>query len=181
MKLNYIYLILLFMLSGCELIPDLERDNPNDKSSENFTGEDLPIDLSIQEIDYVFSYVTNGGSGFSPSSKTYVKIVLKNNGESDLEAVTATVSTTSNLVDLSKENFPIRFENIFGEFPANEEIQGKLYDEQGEIIPCPNDLSYSFYIEISSTATIGEQVNFTINLKEKYNRTWSDSFTITIQ
>lgn len=180
MKLNYIFLIFLFVFAGCELIPDIERDNIYD---ENYTGDNsvLPIDFTIKDVDYVFSYVTNGGSGFSPSSKTYVKIVLLNNCRFDLEDVTATISTSSNLVTLSNSNFPIRFENYLGIFPANEEIQGKLFDSQGEIIPCPNDLPYSFYIEISSTATVGAKVNFTINLKEKFNRTWSDNFNITIQ
>jgi molybdopterin biosynthesis enzyme MoaB len=69
-----IFLILLFVCAGCELIPDLERDNIYD---ENYSGDNsvLPIDFTIKDVDYVFSYVTNGGTGFSPSSKTYVKIV----------------------------------------------------------------------------------------------------------
>lgn len=180
MKLNYIFLFFIFVFSGCELIPDLERDNVYD---ENYSGDNsvLPIDFTIKKVDYVFSYVTNGGSGFSPSSKTYVKIVLLNNCKFDLEDVTATISTSSNLVTLSNSNFPIRFKDYLGNFPANEEIQGKLYNSQGEAIPCPNDLPYSFYIEISSSATKGEQISFKINLKEKFNRTWSDEFKITIQ
>ncbi|MBN2777869.1 MAG: hypothetical protein JXR36_09510 [Bacteroidales bacterium] len=178
---HIIYFILISLIfSGCELIPDLERDNIND---ENYSGDKsaLPIQITFKEVGYVFSYVTNSGSGFSPSSKTYVKIVLLNNCSFDLEDVTATVSTTNSHVLLSTADFPIHFSNYLGRFPSKEELQGKLLDSHNEPIPSPNTLPYSFYIEISSSATIGEQIMFTLNVTEKDNRTWSNKFFITIE
>jgi hypothetical protein len=110
-----------------------------------------------------------------------VKINLQNKTISDLENVSAVVSTSSSSVSLSTTNFPIYFKNSYGIFASNEERQGKLYSQNNDIIEAPNGLPYSFYIEISSAASKGDIISFKIEVTEKQGRQWQDTFEITIE
>lgn len=168
---HIIFLILIaFSFSGCELFPDLERDNHNDEKSENYRDNN---DKKTYELEFDHYDFYNSWNKFEPGEIVSLKLYVKNTGTATIKNVQGYVKTSSNYIsNLTSEELyfpPDGYQHI----APNEIVQGLTYYHNS------NDRTINF--KIANQTPSGERITFTLELKDIENREWNLSFEITIQ
>jgi len=143
MKIFSLISICFILLNGCEVIPDLERDNINDVNGNNYS----PISNSVVAFNKykVLSDNNNGGipqsynnNGIVNSGETVsMEIILKNTGTTTAKNITAKYTiSNSNIVSLSTVGvFGDIYSNSLSTFGAEHlQISLKSTTPQGTII-----------------------------------------------
>ncbi len=152
-------LIIALSLSGCELIPDLKRDNPDDQKGINYTTH-------LIEFDH---YDISNQINPEPGATIGLKIYIKNIGTGTLSNVKGIITTESQYItELTNDSLYFSFDGVNEQIEPNQIVQGWQSSVD------------SIGFKISKEAPVGSKISFNLNLKDNKNRSWTVNFSIDV-
>lgn len=163
-----------FLLSCDKIIPDLERNNPNDL-------KDGAPRLAISEVN-----ILNGSGQLTTArvgSTVYINVAIIHYGQSGSGIV---IKDTKGVFSSDKSNLlhnitpafgtPISFYNSI----ANRETDLTVGQTAYAVAFPQNYGTYAFRCDIDPNASRGEEIKFKVELTDNANRRWQDEFKIII-
>jgi hypothetical protein len=176
--------IVLILITGFSLTGCLKRDNPLDANNPANVQNAKTV-LSIQSVEVASKADTHIGdtpdNTYLPNDNIWLEIHLFNSGNFSAQHLTGQISSGSNLINIipiqSGLQLHFREDIIASGSTAFGEIMSA--DEQTFSFG-PDDNSYAVNFQISSTAVIGDVVNFSLVVKDINNNQWTLPFSITI-
>jgi hypothetical protein len=178
MKHKIYFILIALIFSGCELIPDLERDNPNDEQSENYNGGSNNNNNDKPNIEFsrIVSHFTNY-NGVVAGETVYFQVYVKNISEIQANKVRAIISTNSDKISGFSPTDEIKFQtdalNDFV-FPENEALGVHTNNYSNW------EQNYTIEFTINDDVSSGTVISFQIDIDDEDNNQWEDSFTITV-
>lgn len=106
MKTLSLLSICFILLSACEIIPDLERDNINDVNSSNYN----PIQNSIIKFEKYNLIDDGNGNGIIEGETVYLEVVLKNTGTTVAKNISASYVINNPNVYSYQNSWPLFYD-----------------------------------------------------------------------
>jgi|LSQX01.1.fsa_nt_gb hypothetical protein len=182
---NFIPIFFLLAFVSCEIIPDLERDNPLDANNDS----NLSLEKTILEIKDIYvasrpnSVMGNDvNQTIFPGDEVYLELQISNNGKFDAEKLRATLTGTSQFATIVpiSTGFYISFHGGAVETILKGRSGFGLITNGSSEISAPNSNSYVCHLIISPIAPSNISIPFSLNIKDIRNNEWQLPFEIYI-
>ncbi len=183
MKYLLLFSIVVLMFTGCEkIIPDLPRDNLNDTLNPDYDfylNKYSQLEYSKFEItDEVVPYGETPNNQINKGEYIYLLVYVKNTGNYKAEVVRGTIKTNSSYITSGYGEELIFADGIYPN--SYYDYVSPNTDATARKGSYYYDVFYSISFQVSNTIPSGTTVTFNIEMEDKLNNQWTDSFDVTV-
>jgi len=186
MKYLLLFFLVALMFIGCEkIIPDLPRDNLNDTLNPDYDfylNKYSQLEYSKFEItDEVVPYGETPNNQINKGEYIYLLVYVKNTGNYKAEVVRGTIKTSSSYITYAYGTFGQELIFADGIYPNSYyDFVSPNTDATARKSSYYNDVFYSISFQVSNTIPSGTIITFNLEMKDKLNNQWTDSFDVTV-
>lgn len=178
--------LLLFVTSCDKIIPDLPRDNPLDTTGSTNTNDKRLIFYSYKvTCKYESGSVTySEENAVKPGDRIYLWLNVKNIGGANLSGVRATITSSSDLVQLTElpsgEYIKLTEGSETNDYINSSSIGYATITDGQYYMSAPNYSAYGVEFKVSNTAVSGNQIPFTISMHDNSGGSWTETFNVVV-
>lgn len=186
MKYLLLFSLVVLMFTGCEkIIPDLPRDNLNDTLNPDYDfylNKYSQLEYSKFEItDEVVPYGETPNNQINKGEYIYLLVYVKNTGNYKAEVVRGTIKTSSSYITYGYGTFGEELIFADGIYPNSySDYISPNMEGTARKNTYYNDVFYSISFQVSNTIPSGTIITFNLEMKDKLNNQWTDSFDVTV-
>jgi hypothetical protein len=182
---SLVYILFLLSFVSCDLIPDLERDNPLDANNDsNISAEKTTLEIKDIYVASRPNSITGGdvNQNIQAGDEVYIGIDVINKGQFDAERLKATISSSSQFTTITPLNtgYYISFEGGAKETILKGRTGFGLITNGSSSISAPNSNSYVLHLKVSFSVPSNTELQFLLTIKDIRNNEWRLPFEISI-
>ncbi len=169
---------------GCDIVPNLKRDNSLDKGNPNFVPKK---EVKFQNYQVVCKYIS-GATNFTTENtvkagdRIFLRINVTNTGQATLSKLRAEITSVSSLIQIKP--IPSYYVKL---------TQGSTLDyidvansgwtvitDGSSFKFAPNNSDYGIEFTVSNSAQTGGIINFHLKSTDDSGQYWEENFIVTI-